>query len=81
MTLSLSLSRAARRFLERSNRGGFLVGLCATAREKVVVPACEGRELAHPPALLLFFSRSFRGVFGALSRSFSLWMKGRGAER
>ena len=76
--LSLSLSHERRAFSRLSSNRGFLVGLCANAREKVVVPACEGRELAHPWALLFFF-RSSRGVFGALSLSFSLWMKGRGS--
>ena len=76
--LSLSLSHEQRAFSRLSSNRGFLVGLCANAREKVVVPACEGRELAHPWALLFFF-RSSRGVFGALSLSFSLWMKGRGS--
>ena len=40
------------------------------------MPACEGRELAHPWALLFFF-RSSRGVFGALSLSFSLLDEGK----
>ena len=49
MTLSLSLSLSAlcqTCVLEQLARC-FLVGLFTNAREKVVAPACEGRELAR----------------------------------
>ena len=62
-SLSFSLSPrsvpAQTRVLEQLARC-FLVGLFTNAREKVVAPACEGRELARR----FFFS--FVAVFGAL---------------
>ena len=59
--LSLSALCARTRVLEQLAR--FLVGLFTNAREKVVAPACEGRELARR----FFFS--FVALFGALSLS------------
>ena len=70
LSFSLSLSHERRAFSRLSSNRGFLVGLCANAREKVVVPACEGRELAHPWALLFFFV--LLAVFLGLSLSLSL---------
>ena len=71
LSFSLSLSHERRAFSRLSSNRGFLVGLCANAREKVVVPACEGRELAHPWALLFFFF-VLLAVFLGLSLSLSL---------
>ena len=75
MTLSFSLSRAARVFSIELEPRFSRRSLCERAREG----GCAGvrRSRVGPPVGASFFFRSSRGVFGALSLSFSLLDEGK----